>query len=99
MGFYKQGLIQHYQNLDYMIPFIMELSKTNYIYIPLWARNDQEAHELYQNILAGKKKQSYYKDLLYRYAEVRYRILRNIFGDEYVDQLMADVEENGEGDV
>lgn len=91
------SLIQQYDNLDYMIPFIMELSKTNYIYIPLRARNDEEAQELYQNILAGEKKRIFYKGLLDRYVEVRDRIIREFFGDEYIGQLMAQGKVDAEG--
>ncbi len=77
------SLIKHYAAPDYVTQFIIELSKTNYIYIPFlsMARNDDEAHELYNNILTGEKKQIYYKDLLDRYVEVRDRILREFFGD------------------
>lgn len=69
------SLAQHYTNLDYVVPFVMELSKTNYIYIPLLSRTDEEAQELYKNITNGVRKQRYYNDLLNRYATM----LRHLF--------------------
>ena len=39
-----------------MISFIKELSKTNYIYVPIRARNDKEFIEILENVLDGKKK-------------------------------------------
>ena len=62
------SLVQHYTNPDYVVPFIKELSKTNYIYIPILSRTDEEAQELYKNITNGVRKQRYYNDLLNRYA-------------------------------
>ena len=50
------SLVQHYTDLNYMIPFIKELSKTNYVYIPLRARNDDEFAEILKNVMEGKKK-------------------------------------------
>lgn len=72
------SLVQHYTNLDFVIPFLMELSKTNYIYIPLLSRTDEEAQELYKNIMNGVRKQRYYNDLLNRYA----LILKHFFNRE-----------------
>ena len=62
------SLVQHYTSLDYVMPFILELSKTNYIYIPLLSRNDEDAREICTNIMNGEKKQRYYGELLRRYA-------------------------------
>ena len=72
------SLVQHYTNLDFVVPFLMELSKTNYIYIPLLSRTDEEAQELYKNIMNGVRKQRYYNDLLNRYA----LILKHFFNRE-----------------
>lgn len=62
------SLVQHYTNLDYVMPFILELSKTNYLYIPLLSRNDEDAREICINIMNGEKKKRYYGELLRRYA-------------------------------
>lgn len=37
------SFLWHYEDNDFVISIIMELSKTNYLYIPLMARTDEEA--------------------------------------------------------
>lgn len=39
------SILRHYINDDFVIPIILELSKTNYLYIPFLARTDEEAIE------------------------------------------------------
>lgn len=58
------SLLQHYVDDDFVVPIVMELSKTNYLYIPLMARTDEEAIELKKNILDGEMKKKFYSDIL-----------------------------------
>ena len=81
------SLVQHYKNLDYKVPFIKELSKTNYIYIPILYRNDDEFNEILENVLNGKKKGVFYGEIIQKYIEIRDRVLRKYFGDEFVDKM------------
>lgn len=57
------SLLQHYVDEDFVVPIVMELSKTNYLYIPLMARTDEEAIELKKNILDGELKKKFYNDM------------------------------------
>lgn len=41
------SLLQHYNDINYIVPILMEMSKTNYIYLPLWARDSGEQNVLY----------------------------------------------------
>lgn len=47
------SIVAHYEDDDAVTSFILELSKTNYIYLPLVAKNDQQAKELINNLLDG----------------------------------------------
>ena len=60
----------------------MELSKTNYLYIPLIARTDEEAIELKKNILDGKLKKKFYSSMLMAYNVAWKNLLREIFGED-----------------
>ena len=57
-------LIQCCKNSDFVIQFIIALSKTNYIFVPFLYRTDVEAQVLYKNIVNGKRKQLYYQSLM-----------------------------------
>ncbi len=81
------SLVQHYPNPDYMVTIIKELSKTNYIYIPLRARNDDEFIELLENVLNGKKKKVVYSQIIQKFIETKDRVLREYYGDEFVDKM------------
>lgn len=48
------SLLRYYVEKDFVVPIVMELWKTNYLYIPFMARTDEEAIELMKNILDGK---------------------------------------------
>lgn len=65
-----------------MVPIVMELSKTNYLYIPLMARTDEEAIELKKNILDGELKKKYYSDMLIVYNVAWKKVMREIFGED-----------------
>ena len=60
----------------------MELSKTNYLYIPLMARTDEEAIQLKKNILDGELKKKYYSDMLIAYNAAWKNVMREIFGED-----------------
>ena len=79
------SLIQQYGDIDYMISFIKELSKTNYIYVPIRARNDKEFIEILENVLDGKKKKEFHGDMIRKYIEVREQVLREYFSDGFVN--------------
>mgnify|MGYP001851984928 FL=1 len=76
------SLLQHYVDEDFVVPIIMELSKTNYLYIPFMARTDEEAIELKKNILDGKLKKKFYTSMLMAYNVAWKNIVREIFGED-----------------
>lgn len=76
------SLLRHYVDEDFVVPIIMELSKTNYLYIPLMARTDEEAIELKKNILDGELKKKYYSDMLMAYNAAWKKVIREIFGED-----------------
>lgn len=76
------SLIQHYKDFNFVCDFVMELSKSNYVYVPLLARNDKEAHEFTHNLLSGDRKKHYYGELLQRYVEIKKQIYQQIFGTD-----------------
>jgi len=78
------SLVQHYNYPDYMVPIIKELSKSNYIYIPLRARTDSEFVEICRNVLNGKKKEEFYSEIIQQFIEIRDRVHREYLGDEFV---------------
>lgn len=76
------SLLRHYVDKDFVVPIVMELSKTNYLYIPLIARTDEEAIELKKNILDGKLKKKFYSSMLMAYNVAWKNLLREIFGED-----------------
>ena len=76
------SILRHYINDDFVIPIILELSKTNYLYIPFLARTDEEAIELTKNILDGELKKKYYSDMLIAYNVAWENVMEEIFGEE-----------------
>ena len=76
------SLLRHYVDDDFVVPVVMELSKTNYLYIPLMARTDEEAVELKKNILDGEMKKKYYSDMLLAYNVAWKNVMREIFGED-----------------
>lgn len=75
------SLLQHYVDEDFVVPIVMELSKTNYLYIPLMARTDEEAIELKKNILDGELKKKFYNDMLIAYNVAWKKVMREIFDE------------------
>ena len=76
------SLLRHYVDDDFVVPVVMELSKTNYLYIPFLARTDEEAVELKKNILDGEMKKKYYSDMLNAYNMAWKNVMREIFGED-----------------
>lgn len=76
------SLLWHYVDNDFVVPIIMELSKTNYLYIPLMARTDEEAIQLKKNILDGELKKKYYGDMLSAYNVAWKNVMREIVGED-----------------
>ena len=54
------SLLLHLNNQDARSSIMMELSKTNYLFLPLFAPNDKDAEDYFQNILTGEKKALFY---------------------------------------
>ena len=85
------SIILQHKNSDYKTNLIMELSKTNYIYVPLMGRSDEEIQELYNNLLSGKKKRELNTEWIQRnYAAVE-KVIRELFGDDYADKIIAGI--------
>lgn len=76
------SLLRHYVDDDFVVPIILELSKTNYLYIPLLARTDEEAIELKKNILDGELKKKYYSDILRAYNVAWKKVMEELFGED-----------------
>lgn len=80
------SLLQHYNDINYIVPILMEMSTTNYIYLPLWARDSGEQNVLITNLLNGERKQMYYGSMLKAYFDEFEKMARELFGDDIVDQ-------------
>lgn len=76
------SILKHYVSDDFVVPIILELSKTNYLYIPLLARTDEEAIELKKNILDGELKKKYYSDMLIAYNAVWKKVIEEFWGED-----------------
>lgn len=75
------SLLHQYIDKDFAVPIVMELSKTNYLYIPLIARTDEEAIELKKNILDGKLKKKFYSAILVEYNAALKKVMHKFFGE------------------
>lgn len=82
------SIVEHYTDTDTVTDFILELSKTNYIYLPLLSKDDEQAGQLIRNVMDGEKKRLYYTVIINRLQEIREQFLRDLYGDEYVDRLL-----------
>lgn len=78
-------LLQYYVDKEFIAQIVMEFSKTNYLYIPLIARTDEEASELIKNLLNGKLKQRYNEEFLKLYREAFQKTLQELFGVVFED--------------
>lgn len=76
------SILQHYVDENFVVPIVMKLSKTNYLYIPLMARTDEEAIELKKNILDGKLKKKFYSGMLGAYNVAWEKVKREFFGED-----------------
>ena len=75
------SLLHHYVDDDFVVPIVIELSKTNYLYIPLMARTDEEAVILKKNLLDGELKKKYYSDMLMAYSVAWKKVMHEIFDE------------------
>lgn len=73
-------------DLDIVMPILMELSKTNYVYTPFRCRNNEEGQELVNNLLEGEKKNLYYSQFFNAYIYVRDQIMKQYFEEEQEDE-------------
>jgi len=92
------SIVEHYEDDDTVMDFILELSKTNYIYVPLWAKNDEQAKELVNNLMDGEKKRLFYTEYIYQLQIIQEKYLRGLYGDEYVDELIDNNHDDLEND-
>lgn len=88
------SILYHY-NKDFVTPIVMELSKTNYLYVPLMARTDEEASELRKNLLDGKLKRKYNGELLESYKAVWQKVMKELFGTVSEDDTTETENVNG----
>lgn len=72
-------LLYSIEDLDVVMPILVDLSKTNYIYTPFRFRTNEEAKQLVVNLLDGKKKNIYYSQFLNAYFRVCRQILEQNF--------------------
>ena len=76
-------MLYAHEELDIVVPILMELSKTNYIHTPFLYRNNEEGQELINNLLKGEKKNIYYSKFFNTYIYVRDQIMKQYFkGDK-----------------
>ena len=76
------SLLEAHVNDDFVVPIIMKLSKTNYLYVPIYSRTDQEAVELYENLMDGELKRKHNG----WYLRARAVALRKIFKSTESDE-------------
>ncbi|MBQ3795192.1 MAG: hypothetical protein II842_02725 [Butyrivibrio sp.] len=74
-------------DMDRVMPIILELSKTNYIYTPIRSRNDEELGRLVENLLDGNIKRAYYSDVFNAYLDAWNQVMRDSFGDNWNDDI------------
>ena len=78
-------LLQYYVDKEFIAQIVMEFSNTNYLYIPLIGRTDEEASELIKNLLNVKLKQKYNEEFLKLYREAFQKTLQELFGVVFED--------------
>lgn len=75
------SILEHYVDADFVVPIILELSKTNYLYIPFMARTDEEAREIKKNVLTGRRKRMYYSAELKVYKMAYEKVMMEMLGE------------------
>ncbi len=53
----------YYYDLDFAVPYLIKLSETNYLYMPILYRDNEELNKIMHNLLKGKRKGRKYQDL------------------------------------
>ena len=75
------------EDLDKVMPIVMELSKTNYIYTPIRSRNDDELNQLFNNLLEGELKTKYYSEVFNVYFNAWNQVMEECFGENWRDKI------------
>lgn len=89
------SLLYHYTDMNYVMPILLQLSKTNYIYTPFMYRNIEEAQEMFKNLMAGEKKKASYRDYFAKYIKEQEQLLYPSVGkssDDEKDTEVSDME-------
>ena len=79
-------LLYAYDDIDSVMPILMELSKTNYIFTPFRFRNIEECRNLVTNLLDGEKKRKYYLQFFEACINVGDQIMKHYFEEEQPDE-------------
>ena len=74
-------------DLDRVMPIVLELSKTNYVYTPIRSRNDKEFGQLVENLLDGNMKKTYYSAVFNAYLDAWNQVMRDSLGDNWNDYI------------
>ena len=85
------SILLHCNDVEFRASVINELSKTNYLYIPLIANSDEEFQTLYNNLLAEGRKGAYNSDWIRRNHIAREQVIRQLLGDDYVDGILEEL--------
>lgn len=75
------------EDLDKVMPIVMELSKTNYIYTPIRSRDDDELEQLFGNLLEGELKNKYYSEVFNAYLNAWNQVMVEYFGEYWKDKI------------
>lgn len=71
-----------YNDLDKVMPIVLELSKTNYVYTPFLFRNNQEVQILTKNLLEGEKKKQAYSQFFNDIIRISNQIIEQYFEND-----------------
>ena len=75
------------EDRDKVMPIILELSKTNYIYTPIRSRDDDELEQLFKNLLEGEMKNKYYSEVFNAYLYAWDQVMKEYFGENWRDKI------------
>jgi len=70
-----------------VMPIVMELSKTNYIYTPIRSRDNDELEQLFGNLLEGELKNKYYSEVFNAYLNAWNQVMVEYFGDNWKNKI------------
>ena len=75
------------EDQDIVMPIILDLSKTNYIYTPIRSRDDDELEQLFNNLLEGEMKNKYYSEVFNAYLYAWDQAMKEYFGENWKDKI------------